>query len=430
MSSICSRARRTELNGLRVVVDTGNGAAAGGPRGRCGAWAPRSWRSTPARTATTSTTAAAPRTWPTCVEAVVEHGADVGVAHDGDADRCLAVDAQGTVVDGDQIMAILALAMRERGELAHDTVVATVMSNLGFKLAMQRAGITVVETGRRGPLRAGGDARPRLHPRRRAERPRRPAGLRDHRRRHAHRAAPARPVADTGRPLAELASVMTRLPQVLVNVRDVDKRRVGTSPGLAAAVAAAEAELGEHRSGPAAPSGTEPLVRVMVEAAHGAQARTVADGLAEVVRREIPLVRRARFARGADAAALPLGPCAESWDTSDTAALSTSSSRACSAWSTAATTPPVSPSSPTARSRCARRPASSPTSRRCSAADPMRRLHDRHRPHPMGHPRRPDRPQRPPARVSQDGRVAVIHNGIIENFAELRDELDGRGRRA
>ena len=116
-------------------------------------------------------------------EAVVEHGADLGIAHDGDADRCLAVDSAGELVDGDQIMAVLALALRESGELAKDTLVATVMSNLGLHLAMRAHGISRRHDGGRRPVRAGGAAVQRLRPRRRAVRPRRAPGARHHRRR-------------------------------------------------------------------------------------------------------------------------------------------------------------------------------------------------------------------------------------------------------
>lgn len=123
-------------------------------------------------------------------KAVVKHGADLGIGHDGDADRCLAVDASGALVDGDQLMAIIALAMRDAGRLAHDTVVATVMANLGFKQAMQRESISVVEDGGcGGPVRAGGHARLGLRARGRAERPCRDDRACHHRRRLADRPA-------------------------------------------------------------------------------------------------------------------------------------------------------------------------------------------------------------------------------------------------
>ncbi|MEV5413875.1 phosphoglucosamine mutase [Thermopolyspora sp. NPDC052614] len=217
-------------------------------------------------------------------EAVRGGDADLGIAYDGDADRCLAVTASGEVVDGDQIMAILALAMRERGALAHDTVVATVMSNLGFKLALRRHGLTMVETAvgdryvleamRVGGHNLGGEQSGHVvmldH-----------ATTGDGVLTSLHLLAR---VAETGRSLAELASVMTRLPQVLVNVRNVDKSRVATSEKLAAAVVAAEAELGDSGRVLIRPSGTEPMVRVMVEAESHDQAERIAAELAEVVR--------------------------------------------------------------------------------------------------------------------------------------------------
>ncbi|TXS56471.1 phosphoglucosamine mutase, partial [Streptomyces sp. t39] len=176
--------------------------------------------------------------------AVVEHGADLGIAHDGDADRCLAVDAAGEEVDGDQILAVLALAMREAGTLRGDTVVATVMSNLGFKLAMEREGVELVQTavGDRYVLEAmkekgyalGGEQSGHVI-------------VLDHATTGDGTLTGlmlAARIAATGRSLADLAGVMERLPQVLVNVRDVDKSRVTTSAELSQAVAEAERELG------------------------------------------------------------------------------------------------------------------------------------------------------------------------------------------
>ena len=212
------------------------------------------------------------------------HQADVGIAHDGDADRCLAIDASGEVVDGDQILAILALAMHEAGTLRNDTVVATVMANLGFRKAMQRAGVKVVETpvGDRyvletmhaGGFSLGGEQSGHVV-------------LLDHATTGDGVLTALQLIgrmAVTGRPLGELAGVMHRLPQVLVNVRDVDRARVGVSTELATAVATAEAELGGNGRVLLRPSGTEPLVRVMVEASSQAQARTVAERLADAVR--------------------------------------------------------------------------------------------------------------------------------------------------
>ncbi|WP_149551608.1 phosphoglucosamine mutase [Streptomyces marokkonensis] len=216
--------------------------------------------------------------------AVVEHGAALGIAHDGDADRCLAVDHTGEEVDGDQILAVLALAMRERSALRSDTVVATVMSNLGFKLAMEREGIRLVQTavGDRYVLEEmkekdyalGGEQSGHVI-------------ILDHATTGDGTLTGlllAARVAGTGRTLRELASVMERLPQVLINVPDVDKSRVKTSAELAAAVGEAERELGETGRVLLRSSGTEPLVRVMVEAADIDQARSVAGRLADAVK--------------------------------------------------------------------------------------------------------------------------------------------------
>jgi len=216
--------------------------------------------------------------------AVLEHGADVGIAHDGDADRCLAVDATGCPVDGDQILAILALGFKEAGRLAGHTVVATVMSNLGFRLAMRDAGVDVIETavGDRyvlGAMRAGGyilGGEQSGH-----------VILLDHATTGDGILTGLQllaAVARSGRPLDELTKVMTRYPQVLINVPGVDKSRVGSAPELAAAVAAAETELGSYGRVLIRPSGTEPTVRVMVEAADTADAERIAGRLAESVR--------------------------------------------------------------------------------------------------------------------------------------------------
>jgi phosphoglucosamine mutase len=216
--------------------------------------------------------------------AVMRHRAHVGIAHDGDADRCLAVSSDGDVLDGDQILAILALAMREQGTLREGTVAVTVMSNLGFKLAMQREGVKIVESAvgdryvleamKAGGYSLGGEQSGHVV-------------LLDHATTGDGVLTALQllaRVAATGTPVQELAAVMTRLPQVLVNVTGVDKSRVRTSPDLAAAVAAAEAELGREGRVLLRPSGTEPLVRVMVEAGSQETARTVADRLAGAVR--------------------------------------------------------------------------------------------------------------------------------------------------
>ncbi|MER6979334.1 phosphoglucosamine mutase [Streptomyces carpinensis] len=216
--------------------------------------------------------------------AVVAHGAHLGIAHDGDADRCLAVDHTGEEVDGDQILAVLALAMRERSALRSGTVVATVMSNLGFKLAMEREGIHLVQTavGDRYVLEEMKDKDFALGGEQSGH-----VIILDHATTGDGTLTGlllAARVAQTGRTLRDLAAVMERLPQVLVNVPDVDKSRVQTSADLAAAIAEAERELGETGRVLLRPSGTEPLVRVMVEAADIDQARSVAGRLADAVK--------------------------------------------------------------------------------------------------------------------------------------------------
>lgn len=215
---------------------------------------------------------------------VTRHGADAGIAHDGDADRCLAVSADGAVIDGDQILAVLALAMASQGHLAGNTVVATVMSNLGFRNAMQDAGITVVETAvgdryvleamRAGQFRLGGEQSGHII-------------MLDHATTGDGLLTALHLLATAARqalPLADVAAVMTRYPQVLVNVPGVDKPRVAASPDVAAAVAAAEQELGTSGRVLVRPSGTEPAVRVMVEAVDPDQAQGVAERLAAAVR--------------------------------------------------------------------------------------------------------------------------------------------------
>ncbi|MBC7374837.1 MAG: phosphoglucosamine mutase [Frankiales bacterium] len=215
--------------------------------------------------------------------AVLAHGADLGLAHDGDADRCLAVDATGAVVDGDQLLALLAVAMQSRGALPTGTVVATVMSNLGFVRAMGEHGIQVVQTavGDRYVLeamRAGGHA------------------LGGEQSGHTVMLGHATTgdglltglsvlgrMAETGSSLASLASVMTRLPQVLVNVRAMRTR--ASDADVLDAVAREEGLLGATGRVLLRPSGTESLVRVMVEAESAAQAAEVADRLAAVVGR-------------------------------------------------------------------------------------------------------------------------------------------------
>jgi phosphoglucosamine mutase len=219
----------------------------------------------------------------TIASVVRSQAADVGIAHDGDADRCLAVDADGQVVDGDQILAVLATELKQEGRLAGNTVVVTVMSNLGFRLAMDDAGISVRETpvGDRYVLEAmlagqhtlGGEQSGHII-------------LADYATTgdgvltalHLLGVLARRDVS-----LAEAAKVMTRYPQVLINV-PADKDRAAASPELDRAVAAARAELGSSGRILVRPSGTEPIIRVMVEAVDTAQADRVAHQVADAVR--------------------------------------------------------------------------------------------------------------------------------------------------
>ena len=221
--------------------------------------------------------------------AVLAHGADLGIAHDGDADRCLAIDAAGNVVDGDQIMAILALSMAERGVLANRTLVATVMSNLGLRRAMRDHDIELVQTavGDRYVLEElaelgaslGGEQSGHVIMTKFAT-------TGDGILTGLHLAAE---IARTGRSLQDLASVMTVYPQVLVNVRGVDHHGLKSDAVIAAAVAEAEAALGDSGRVLLRPSGTEPMVRVMVEAEHQDEAQRIADELADVVREQLAL---------------------------------------------------------------------------------------------------------------------------------------------
>ncbi|MGI9008401.1 MAG: phosphoglucosamine mutase [Streptosporangiaceae bacterium] len=218
--------------------------------------------------------------------AVMERGADAGIAYDGDADRCLAVDATGQVVDGDQILAILALELQQAGRLAGDTVVATVMANLGFRLAMAQAGIDVVETpvGDRYLLAAMLDGKYVLGGEQSGH-----VIMADHGSTGDGMLTSLQLLATaaaSGRTLADLGAVMTRVPQVLVNVHGVSKEKVTASTALSAAVAEADGELGESGRVLVRPSGTEPAVRVMVEAIDSGQAHEIAERLADVVRAE------------------------------------------------------------------------------------------------------------------------------------------------
>ena len=221
--------------------------------------------------------------------AVLEHGADAGIAHDGDADRCLAVDHTGAIVDGDQIMAILALSAKARGQLARNTLVATVMSNLGLRLAMRSAGIEmletkvgdryVLETMREGGYTLGGEQSGHVIFSRFATTG---DGILTGMQLLAE-------MNRTGKSLAELASVMTVFPQVLINVRGVDRSRVDSDADVQAAVVEAEADLGDTGRVLLRASGTEPLVRVMVEAADEGTAQSWAERIARVVEKRLAI---------------------------------------------------------------------------------------------------------------------------------------------
>ena len=279
----------TRLDGIHVVLDCANGAAAG--------LSPEVFTDAGA---TVTVIGADPDGYnindgvgsthlDVLSAAVLEHGADVGIAHDGDADRCLAVDAQGNIVDGDQIMAILAISMKQRGLLKDDTLVATVMSNLGLRVAMEQHGIRMLQTavGDRYVLEAltehglslGGEQSGHVI-------------MTSHATTGDGILTGLQLVSEMARSkksLAELASVMTVFPQVMINVRGVDHRALAGNAAIAAAVTEAEAELGSAGRVLLRPSGTEPMVRVMVEAASQEHAQRIAESLAAVVQRELAL---------------------------------------------------------------------------------------------------------------------------------------------
>ena len=219
--------------------------------------------------------------------AVVKEGADFGIAHDGDADRCLAIDGAGKVVDGDAIMTILAIGFKNRGGLTSNTIVGTVMSNLGFMHAMKDAGISVISTavGDRyvlekmieGDFSLGGEQSGHLIMREFANTG---DGI-------LTALQLAQEVVRSGKSLAELASQMQRFPQVLINVSDVKKDKLDESAAIATAVATAESTLGENGRVLLRASGTEALVRVMVEAASDNLAQDIATSLAAVVKAEL-----------------------------------------------------------------------------------------------------------------------------------------------
>jgi phosphoglucosamine mutase len=271
------------LDGLRVVVDCAHGAAS--------SVGPAAYRAAGAEVVELhadpdglNINDGCGSTHPEDLQAaVLAHGADLGIAHDGDADRCLAVDAAGTLVDGDGIMAVLAVAMHEAGELAGNTLVTTVMSNLGLHLAMRQAGIEVRTTGvgdrylleelRAGGYSLGGEQSGHVVlPRHATTGDGVLTALRLMTR-----------VAATGTALRELVAVVRTLPQVLINVRVTDKAAVAVDPSVLDGVAQAEAELGGTGRVLLRPSGTEQLVRVMVEAPTAESAQHLAQRLAGLV---------------------------------------------------------------------------------------------------------------------------------------------------
>jgi phosphoglucosamine mutase len=270
------------LDGLHVVVDGAQGAAS--------ALAPEAYRRAGARVTAIHCEANGALINDRCgathpealAAAVVALGADLGIAHDGDADRCIVVDAAGRVLNGDQVLGLLALARKDLDLPASDVLVATVMSNVGLHQAMSAAGIRVVQTavGDRYVLEAmlahdyrlGGEQSGHVV-------------LLDHAT-TGDGLLTALQVMDrmarTGTPVAELADVVTLLPQVLVNVGA--ERSRATADDVLAAVAKEEAALDGSGRVLLRPSGTEALVRVMVEAPTQEQAESIAERLASVVR--------------------------------------------------------------------------------------------------------------------------------------------------
>jgi phosphoglucosamine mutase len=277
------------LDGIKVVLDCANGAAA--------AVSPEVFRDAGAQVVVIGAepdglniNLGVGSTHMSALQAkVLEVGADVGIAHDGDADRCLAVDHTGAIIDGDQIMAILALSAKSRGQLARNTLVATVMSNLGLKVAMRQAGIEILETKvgdryvleemRAGGYTLGGEQSGHIIFSKYAT-----TGdgvltglqlLAEMRR--------------TGKTLQELAQAMQIFPQLLINVPGVDKTRVDSDDAIQALVAEAEAELAGTGRVLLRASGTEPLVRVMVEAADEGTAQSWASRIAVLVEQRLAL---------------------------------------------------------------------------------------------------------------------------------------------
>lgn len=279
----------TPLTGLKIVVDCANGAAS--------SVGPAAYRLAGAEVIAIHS---APDGWninDNCGSThmadlqarVIKEGADFGIAHDGDADRCLAVDAAGNIIDGDAIMVILALGFKARGALASNTIVGTVMSNLGFLQAMRGADIKVITTavGDRyvlekmleGGYSLGGEQSGHLIMREFANTG---DGI-------LTALQLAQEVVRTKKSLADLAATMKRFPQVLINVPNVAKDKLKDSQVISAAVAKAEATLADSGRVLLRASGTEPLIRVMVEASSDNLAQEVAASLAAVVKAELEI---------------------------------------------------------------------------------------------------------------------------------------------
>ena len=278
-----------KLDGLHVVLDCAHGAAAG--------VSPETFRDAGARVTVIGADpdglnindGVGSTHLENLADAVIAYGADVGIAHDGDADRCLAVDANGKIIDGDQIMAILAASMHERGILPEDTLVATVMSNLGLHRAMGERGIVVKQTGvgdryvleemNRGGFGLGGEQSGHVIMAKYAT-------TGDGILTGLHIVAE---MARQKKSMAELAGIMKIYPQIMINVRGVDRDGVAGNTVIAEAISAVEAELGDTGRVLLRPSGTEPIVRVMVEAADKATATAHASKLAAVVKEQLAL---------------------------------------------------------------------------------------------------------------------------------------------
>jgi len=277
----------TNLSGLKLVVDCANGASS--------RVAPKTYERAGAEVIAISASPNGLNINEDCGSThlenirakVVEVGADLGIAHDGDADRCLAIDAQGNVIDGDFIMAILAADMHSRGVLKNSTVVGTVMSNLGFMKAMSGLGINVETTavGDRYVLEKmiadghalGGEQSGHII-------------LREHANTgdgvltalHLMQAMKV-----SGKSLAQLSEVMVRFPQVLINVPDVKKDQLPTAEKLNQHIKAKSEEFGDKGRILVRASGTEALVRVMVEAETTTDAEQIANEIASLVRSEL-----------------------------------------------------------------------------------------------------------------------------------------------